>query len=491
MPSLASLLRRSAVFVLLALASFAQAAGLRLELQTPALYTGTQFNSGATVTKNTIGDGIIYSGPFVFHASLPAGTRFLSGSGGGWTCSIAPPDAREIVCTSNATLSDPTWTLNFLSLTGYTDPSTPLGPTTITATISSPDVPLPPQPECVPSPSATGCATVAPAVAESSLEISGWGNSGNPVSTWPIAIEAGTQQNILVADIRNIGFGASNTPVTLNIKFPMGVTYSGSASGIPTWTCAAQEQPDGQLLSCTTPAMFPNQTGFVSFRSDFAHDVTVPGPHYFHAAIGNNVVPPPTDCIANPQQRGCGRLAVNTRPPSIAVLAFADPEVQHSQAYFTLGEDNGPIVVNFRNLGDSLAARTTLQIKLPPGFTYTQTFSALPALSCVASGASIDGQLLTCQGAGLPASSNGFVSFGVHLDAGTEVPGPVPLVGAIDMSDPPSAAQLSACVADPGASNCFWHEVPTYARCGYALGAENIFCDAFEELGLPGSASSD
>ena len=90
--------------------------------------------------------------------------------------------------------------------------------------------------------------------------------------------------------------------------------------------------------------MYQGQTGFASIRTDFAPDIAVPGPLYIHAAIGNTLAPPPTDCVANPVQSGCGRLAVNTRPPSAAYLRFNDPDAQHSPAYFTIGQDNGPVV---------------------------------------------------------------------------------------------------------------------------------------------------
>src|SRR5690606_21301656 len=228
------------------------------------------------------------------------------------------------------------------------------------------------------------------------------------------------------------------------------------------------------------------QTGFTSMRVDFAPDVVVPGPLYLHAAIGNDQVAPPTTCVSDPHQRGCGRLAVNTRPPSAAYLRFDPPAGEHSPSYFTSGQDNGPVVVRFRNIGDGTAANTALQIKLPRGFIHTQTFSAIPALTCTASGAPDVGKLLTCQGAAMAPGSTGYVSFGVYLDPTlTETPGPLPMVGAIDTSNPANTTLLASCASNPNQANCFWHEIPTFAPCALQYGVDGIFCDPFENLDLP------
>lgn len=137
-------------------------------------------------------------------------------------------------------------------------------------------------------------------------------------------------------------------------------------------------------------------------------------------------------------------------------------------------------------LGDGVAANTAVQIKLPRGFAYTQTYSAIPALTCTTSGSLANGQLLTCQGASMAAGSTGYVSFGVYLDpALTESPGPVPLVDAIDSSNPANTTLLAACASDPNQINCFWHEIQTCAPCALQYGMDGIFCDAFEELGVP------
>src|SRR5690606_19366549 len=125
--------------------------------------------------------------------------------------------------------------------------------------------------------------------------------------------------------MQNTGFGS--TPSILKVKFPEGVTYSGVTTGIPAWSCSATMEIDGELLTCSA-TMSQGQTGFASIRADFAPDVAVPGPLYIHASIGNTLAPPPTNCVANPVQSGCGRLAVNTRPPSAAYLRFNDPDVQ-------------------------------------------------------------------------------------------------------------------------------------------------------------------
>ncbi|MEO7936769.1 MAG: hypothetical protein ABIR27_10975 [Dokdonella sp.] len=481
-------LNRCFLFVLLtSVSSLVHAGPLRLDVQMPTAYNGTEFTFGVQVRKENVGDGIVYSGLFTAHSSLPQGMRFIGANGGGWSCTVSGPDSRELTCTKTTTLTDTNYNMSYLSITAYTDFTMPLERVEITTTISSAQAPLPPVLICAPAPSTSGCATVDPIVQESKIEIIGWG-AGNAFPVWDCecTIEAGSLSNIIPIYMRNTGFGPSNTPAILKVKFPLGITYSGFTSGIPAWSCSAAMEADGQLLTCTVPYMGSGQVGFASIRTDFAPDIGVPGPYYVHAAIGNDVVAPPATCAANPAQRGCGRLALNTRPPSAAYLRFNTPDVQHSPTYFTIGQDNGPIVVNFRNIGDGVAANTAVQIKLPRGFAYTQTYSAIPSLTCSTSGSLANGQLLTCQGAAMAPGSVGYVSFGVHLDPVlTERPGPVVMLGAIDTSSPANTTLLAACASDPAQINCFWHEIPTYAPCALQYGTDGIFCDAFEPLDLP------
>ncbi len=474
------------LFLLASISSLAHAGPLRLDVQVGSyVYDGAEFYYSVQVRKENVGDGISYSGPFTVRSYLPEGMTFISGDETGrWNCTIIGPDSRELVCTRDVILTDSQPALSYLSIRAYTDIDMPLAPAEITTTISSAQLPLPPTLICAPSPSTSSCATSSAAVLESKVEIIGWGAGYTiPVWTWPAVIEAGTLQNIISVNMRNTGFGS--VPTMLKVKFPLGVTYSGVISGIPPSGCSTTMQVDGQLLTCII-SMGQDWFGFASIRTDFAADVAVPGPVYIHAAIGNALVPPPTDCVANPAQRSCGRLAVITRPPSAAYLRFRAPDVQHAQPYFTIGQDNGPVVVNFRNIGDGVAANTALQIKLPRGFAYTQTYSAMPSLICSTSGTLANGQLLTCQGGPMGPGSDGYVSFGVHLDPTlTERPGPAPMVGAIDASNPANTTLLAACASDPNQINCFWHEIPTFEPCALQYGMDGIYCNAFEELHSP------
>ena len=466
--------------VLIVNSPMTQAGGLSMAFwPTPPVYTGTDYVFGVTITKESPGDGVNQIGPFTFHAYFPEGMTATGGSGGGWSCATPPSGSRELICTANGTLTGSNPSLSNLSVYARADLAMPLGPTEISATLSSAQVPLPPVRICAPTPSTSGCATAAPTVIESKLEITGWEADPSPVSTWWKVAEAGVPQ-IITVNMAKTGFGI--TPSILKVWFPLGVTYSGTTSGFPPGACSAVMELGHQLLTCTGP-MYQGDSGFAAIRTDFSHDIAVPGPLYFHAAIGNAQIPPPTTCVADPSQRGCGRLAVNTRPSSVAFLRFDDPDVQHSPPYFTVGQDNGPVIVNFRNIGDGVAANTAIQIKLPPGFAYTHTFSAIPALSCTTSGTLASGQLLTCQGAPMAASASGYLSFGVHLDPVlTDVPGPLPLLGAIDTSNPANTTLLASCANDPSPSNCFWHEIPTD---GWCLGTDAIFCDGFEDDPLP------
>ena len=79
-----TIISRCLLWVLLAsVSSLANAGPLRLDVQMPTPYTGTEFSFGVQVRKENVGDGIVYSGMFTAHSVLPEGMQFVSGFGGG------------------------------------------------------------------------------------------------------------------------------------------------------------------------------------------------------------------------------------------------------------------------------------------------------------------------------------------------------------------------------------------------------------------------
>lgn len=461
-------------------AGTSEAAGLRLQLTAGPFYTGTVKNFVVALQKESNSDGITVTPPLTLRMPLPAGVTFRAQTAGigatAWLCTGTAVGATTIVCTYNGTMTPAQWDAPVLGLAVDVAPDAPVGAVALTATIESAQYPLPNPPNCAPSPSATGCATLATNVLASSFDIVAWYYPGQVV-TWPgdQPFEAGTQR-IVEVDFQSVGYDYTSGAVTLEVDLPPRFHFTQNSSN-PAFTCTAQMQADHERVTCTTPAL--NSTGYVGLYVTAAPDIAVPGPVYFHAAIGNAVQPPPTNCAADPYQKGCGRLEWATRPPRVAALAFNG--VQHSPAYFALGQRNGPLVVNVRNLGEGNASATTVVLRLPPGFHYANLIASLPAFACTPSGDAATGQILACTAAGLVASSTGFLSFAVDLDASTEAPGPVVLLGAIDQSSPASTSALTACASDPSPSHCLWHEIPTYAPCALQYGADGIYCDGFDE----------
>lgn len=462
------------------LATPCAAAGLSLQLDAPAtLYTGTTDALSFVFQKENPGDGLTANPPFTFRLPLPAGITYHGGATTGtWSCAGTAIGAQTIVCSYSGTLTPAQWQGAALTLPIDIAANTPPGPLTFNATLESAQYPLPGTPNCTASPSTTGCVTRTSAIGASSLSIVNWYYPGQ-VITWPDQPLEGGVQTLVQVGFQNIGYGPGNGTVTLKVELPPRTHFS-QAGGSLSFTCAAQTQGDHQIVTCTTPYMITSQTAYAMLYVNVDPDIATPGPVYFHAAIGNAVQPPPTTCSADPYQPGCGRLAIATRPPRVASLAFNG--VQHSPGYFTLGQRNGPLVVNFRNLGEGTASATTVALQLPRGFHYAGILASLPALTCASGGdPATTGQTLSCTGAGLPASTTGFVSVNVDLDATTQAPGPVVVLGAIDQSSPASSNTLLACANDPNHAWCFWHEIATFAPCALQYGADGVYCDGFDK----------
>mgnify|MGYP000886904521 CR=1 FL=1 len=315
------------------------------------------------------------------------------------------------------------------------------------------------------------------------ITISHWGSVPGAVVTWPGAPLAAGSTEVVMIGLQNSGYGEDNSPVTLVVDLPVGVTYRHIVNAIPGFNCTAQMQGDHQVVTCTTSYLYDGQNGFITLAFDAALDIAVPGPLAFHAAIGNDVQAPPSDCVADPHQTGCGRLTWATQAPLVAQPVFI--ESHHAPDHFPIGQA-GEISLAFTNASSASATATTIALRLPAGFAF-QTPSSTPALSCSVDGAAATGQIVTCQGAGLPAGMSGILVFHPMVGAETEVPGPVVVLAAIDQSNPPSTATLFACADDPSPSYCRWHEIPTYAPCASQY-ADGIYCDGFEPLLAPEAA---
>lgn len=487
MRSLRCLSRVVVALVLLSTTGYAVAAGLRLTVwPVPPIFTGTEYNYGVIFEKEDRNDGIVHVGPFTYRAVLPAGMRYSGFNGGNWNCS-AQPDLRDVSCTYSGTLEFWNPSSSSLGVRAVVDYGLAPGPTVVTSTISSAQVPVSPNPVCTNSPTTTGCASVPTEFVTSMVRISGWGVSGGGVAPGQVAVwtgppyEAGTQ-NVFVIETNNRGFGQSNTPVVLDLWLPAGVSYDGQVNGIPTWTCAAQTQPGH--VRCTTPYMYDSLNGFLTVRVQIANTVATPGPLYVHAAISNNQQTRPSNCVADPTVLGCARLQFHTRAPRVATLIAST--LSHSSATMTLGQEFGPVVFEYRNIGEASAGSTYVYLQLPPHVEYRQTLAASPPATCSAQGSIAAGQIVVCQTSGLlpPPFNQGSVSLRLYGGTPAPSPGPLPVIAAVELATTPNVALLQSCAANPTQSFCATDAIATYFPCA-AQWVDGIFCDGIQPFVRP------
>lgn len=481
--------RLSAVFLaLLALcaAPAAAAAGLRLTVwPVPTIYSGTTYSFGVGIEKEDRNDGIVHHAPFTFRTTLPPGVEY-TGWNGGWTCSTPPGNLRDVTCVYLTDLHLWIPGSSSLQINAKVAPNVTPGPISVVATLESSEVPLPPTPVCGASPSLTGCVSVATSYVQSQIRINDWGYNNGTVTNGPVAVwagapfEAGTQ-NMLVVGVSNSGYGPTNTPVTVNLDLPIGFVYSGLVAANPGFNCATQTPVT--RVRCTTPYMIDQGYGFFSLRIDVALNVAVPGPLYVHASVANDVQAAPTDCVTTPLQAGCGRLQIPTRAPRVPTLV--GDSITHAPATFTLGQEAGPVVVSYRNVGEGNAGATTVYVQLPPYFEYRGLFSASPAATCISQGQVAAGAVVVCQTSGLLSGGLGWISLRLLPHAQAASPGPLPVVAAFDLAVPSSTAILQSCVANPAQSFCARDTITTFFPCALQHGDEGIFCDGFQPFVRP------
>jgi hypothetical protein len=485
--SLRRVARIIVALALLAPAGFAAAAGLRLDIwPVPPVFTGTQYHFGVSFEKEDRNDGIVHVGPFTFRTMLPAGVRYQSFNGVNWTCSVQP-DLRDVTCTYTGSLDF--WNSGSMSLGlwAVTDYGITPGPATVSGTISSAQVPLPANPVCSTPPTTTGCASVATAYVTSKIEFTGWGVNTGGVGPGPVAVWTGApyeigQPNMFVLEMKNTGFGESNTPVTVDVWLPPGITPSGVVTGIPQWTCVPQALAGH--VRCTTPYMYDTLAGYLGLHITVGNTVAVPGPVYVHAAISNDRQLRPADCVATPLQLGCARLQFHTRAPRVATMVAST--LSHAPATATLGKEFGPVVFDYRNIGETSAGTTQLYLQLPPYIEFRQMISASPPATCTAQGALATGQTVVCRSSGLPSPpfNQGTLSLRLYGAAQAASPGPLPIVAAVELANSPNLATLASCVSNPAQSHCATDTITTYFPCALQW-ADGIFCDGLQRFVRP------
>lgn len=476
-----------ALLPLTLLAGSAQGAGLQLEMwPVPPVYSGTSYNFGVIFAKQDRNDGLVHHAPFTFRTTLPAGMTYSGYNGGNWSCSSA---GQVVTCVYSVDLNFWIPGSSSLGINAMVAPGIALGPMSISGTLESAEVPLPPNPVCTASPALNGCVSVATTAVASKVYFTGWGVSNGTVTSGPVAtwtgppFEAGAT-GVLMLETHNIGYGQVNTPVAVDLWLPPKMHFDAYVNGIPTWTCQApQLLPGGDRMRCTTPYMYDSLHSYMSLRVRMDNDLPVPGPLFVHAAISNNVQAAPADCAGNPLQLGCARLQVPTRTPRVPTMVVES--VSHSPTVFTLGQEPGPLTIAYRNVGEVAGAASNVHVQLPPHIRYLGTQSASPPMSCSAQGLPASGEVVTCTGVGMPASLSGYVNLRVFAGAAAASPGPINVLIGVDAAQPAGSGVLSSCAANPAQAFCNVHPITTFFPCAAQWGDEGIFCDGLQVFVRP------
>lgn len=450
---------------------------LRLDMGTPQFLdtdsVGTN-GEGAMIFGFALLNGETASPPFTARVELPEHVSYRGFNGGGWSCSGA---GRVATCTYSQSLNQFNWQSSFVGI--YIDVAGNLpvpGSSPVRVTLESAQVPLPEPLSCEDVPlanmasSTTGCVERFVPHRQSQLVFvpNAWQHHG-------AVFEAGTTGTI-EAGWRSIGFGITNGIVTARFLLPPGLTYS-SHGGITQWTCnAAAPDPQGQLLTCTTPAWFDgineSQANIV-LRVDVGLGIAVPGPVAIHATISNAAQPPPDFALcADPTPPvGCGYHAIPTRAPRLSRMDII--AMQASRPEYDVGEE-AQVIVDYSNIGEGNATAATLTFAVPAGFAYDRNSSSPPLACNVTAGSVAAGQTLQCRyAATYPAGVTGIAN--LYFDVGRDADPEATMTGSASDDGRPGP-DLAQCLADPASPE-------PMVGCGRVVLRVSpwLFCDGFED----------
>lgn len=417
--------------------------------------------------------------PFTLTLDLPAHVSVHSApqnNPAGWSCSWT---TSAITCIYGTSLFPTMYQSSNLPIELDIDGDLPVpGHSPLRATLSSAQLPLPPNPACIDTTpgqyvasSTSGCVTRTVAHRRSQVAfLPEYWSRDQP------EFEAGSTNVAFYAGFSNLGFGQAHQPVTARFLLPPGLTYR-SVWGIVVWTCnAAAPDAQGQLVTCTTPYFFDGmgpQQANIGLRVDVAPDVVVPGLLPIYATISNPDQPPPDFALcddANPPI-GCGYYTIPTRPARVSrmdILSMAP-----FLPLYNRGEQ-ARVDVGYTNIGEGNATAATLTFDVPPGFEYSHN-SASPPVNCmVTSGSAASGETLECRyAASYPVGVHGVVY--LHFDV---LPNAAPaslFVGSVSDDGLPGPT-LAQCLADPATPE-------PMVGCGRTVVNISpwIFCDGFED----------
>lgn len=280
---------------------------------------------------------------------------------------------------------------------------------------------------------------------------------------------------------------------SLYYRLPPGVSYVSHYTYAPIFpaTCTVAAMPDGsEHVVCTGGGLGTGiyTNGQVELTVAVASDAPL-GSARLVMAVDDSLPDESNtldECLDDTFPNYCDErmLTIGVAP---AADLFIDV-VNHSPTVFEPDDTTAVVRVSLFNRGNAPTAGTHLQAQLPPGFQWqlATTSTGAFAMTCAKTGSwNSTGETVTCSGGALAASRGTDIVLGIRPRDNMEVPGPLPVVIAVNDGASADPAVLLACANDPSPAQCAWHEVPTFIACARQHGADGIFCDGFEVLNQP------
>lgn len=286
---------------------------------------------------------------------------------------------------------------------------------------------------------------------------------------------------------------------SLYYRLPPGISYVSHYTYAPIFpaTCTVTDMPDGsEHVACTGGGLGTGiyTSGQIELTVAVAGDAPL-GPARLVMAVDDSLPEESgtlDECLDDSLPNYCDErmLDIDAAP---APDLYIDV-VNHSPDVFEPDDMASVIRVSVGNRGNAPTTGTHLQAHLPPGFQWqlATTSTGAFAMTCSKTGTWQGvGETVTCSGGALAANSWINITLGVRPRDSMEVPGPLPVVIAVNADASADPAVLLACANDPSPAHCAWHEVATWIACARNRDS-GIFCDGFDvQVPLGTSASGD
>lgn len=286
----------------------------------------------------------------------------------------------------------------------------------------------------------------------------------------------------------------SNFPrSSLYYRLPPGVSYVSHYTYAPIFpaTCTVTAMPDAsEHVVCTGGGLGTGiyTSGQVELTVAVAGDAPLGSARLVMAVDDSLPEESGTldECLEDTFPNYCDErmLTIGVSPAADLYVEY----VNHTPEVFEPDDMTSVVRVGMFNRGNAPTTGTHLQVQLPPGFQWqlATTSTVAFAMTCSKTGKwNTVGETVSCSGGALAASSSADIILGIRPRDNMEVPGPLPVVIAVNDGAGADAAVLLACASDASPAYCAWHEVRTYIACARQHGADGIFCDGFEALTQP------